>query len=104
MRDFLTGMVFALAGGGISGLLLAGRRQLRGERLQGRRAGLGTAVACVLLALLLALRGAWGMASAACTLGAGACALLGGLSGKPVPAAWFAAALLLASLVVLLAC
>jgi hypothetical protein len=97
-------MVFALAGGGVFGLLLAGRRQLRGERLQGRRAGLWTAVACGVLAVLLALRGAWGMAAGACAGGAGACALLGGLSGKPVPAAWFAAALLLSSVVVLLAC
>jgi hypothetical protein len=97
-------MVFALAGGGIWRLLLAGRRQLRGERLQGRRAGLWTAAACACLALLLALRDAWGLAAAASALAAGACALLGGLSGKPVPAAWFAAALLLASLVVLLAC
>lgn len=97
-------MVVALAGGGIVRLLLAGRRQLRGELLQGRRAGLWTAAVCACLAVLLALRGGWGIAGGAAALGAGACALLGGLAGKPVPAAWFAAALLLASLAVLLAC
>ena len=104
MRDFLTGLAFALAGGGIWLLLLAGRRQLRGERLQGRGPGLWTAAACLLLGVLLAMPGGWGTAAAGAALGAGACALLGGLSGKPVPAAWFAAGLLLASLAVLLAC
>ena len=97
-------MVGALAGGGVVRLLLAGRRQLRGELLQGRRAGLWTSAACACLAVLLALSGGWGIAAGAAALGAGACALLGGLSGKPVPAAWFAAGLLLASLVVRLAC
>jgi hypothetical protein len=104
VRDFLTGLLFALSGGGTWLLLRAGRRQLRGERLQGRRPGLGTAAASACLAILLGSRGAWGLAAGAAALGAGACALLGGLSGKPLPAAWFAAALLLASLLVLLAC
>ncbi|HET9301096.1 MAG TPA: hypothetical protein VFO11_14190 [Candidatus Polarisedimenticolaceae bacterium] len=104
MRDFLTGLVFALAAGGVWRLLLAGRRQLRGELLQGRRAGLWTAVACAVLAVLLAQERGWGIAAGAGALGAGACALLGGLSGKPVPADWFAASLLLASIAILLAC
>ena len=97
-------MAFALAGGGTWRLLVAGRRQLRGNPMQGRRAGLWTAAACAFLAVLVALRGGWGMAAGAAALGAGASALLGGLSGKPVPAAWFAAALLVASVLVLLAC
>ena len=99
MQHVLTGAAFFLAGWGIFRLLAAGRRQLRGEIPAGRRAGLGTAAACALLALVVGLR-----AAAAAALGAGICALLGGLSGKPVPAAWFAAALLLASLALLLAC
>ena len=97
-------MAFALAVGGTWRLLLAGRRQLRGDRMQGRRPGLWTAAACAPLALLLSLRGGFGFAAGAAALGAGASALLGGLSGKPVPAAWFAAALLVASVLVLLAC
>ena len=104
MLDFLTGLALALAGGGTWRLIRAGQRQLRGERMQGRRAGLWTAAACAPLALLLSLRGGMGFAAGAAALGAGVCALLGGLSGKPVPAAWFAAALLLASVLVRLAC
>jgi hypothetical protein len=104
VHDVLTGAAFFLAGWGIFRLLAAGRRQLRGEIPAGRRAGLGTAAACAFLALVLSARGVAGMATAAAALGAGICALLGGLSGKPVPAAWFAGALLLASLTLLLAC
>ena len=104
MLDFLTGAAFALAGWGAFRLLAAGRRQLQGEIPAGRRAGLGAAAACTALAVVLAARGVPGMAAAAAALGTAACALLGGLSGKPVPAAWFAVALLLASLGLLLAC
>lgn len=104
MQDFLTGLAFTLAAGGIWRLLLAGRRQLRGERPAARRAGLGTVAACVFLATVLAFRGLPGIAAGLAAAAAGACALLGGLSGKPVPAAWFAAALLLAAGLVLLAC
>ena len=104
MQDFLTGLAFTLAAGGTWRLLLAGRRQLRGERPEGRRSGLWTAAACVFLAVVLAFRGLAGMAAGLAAAGAGVCALLGGLSGKPVPAAWFAAALLIAAGLVLLAC
>jgi hypothetical protein len=102
--DFLTGLAFAFAGWGAFRLLAAGRRQLRGEPPAARRAGLGTAGACAALTGVLALHGIPGLAAAAAAAGAGVCAILGGLSGKPVPAAWFTAALLLASVALLLAC
>jgi hypothetical protein len=102
--DFLTGLAFAFAAWGAFRLLAAGRRQLRGEPPASRRAGLGTAAACALATGLLASHGLPGLGAAAAAAVAGVCAILGGLSGKPVPAAWFASALLLASVALHLAC
>jgi predicted membrane metal-binding protein len=81
-------------------MLRAGRFMLQGRteeaRARGRRAGFLAAAGGGALSVALALAGF--VVPFLFALAAGAAALLGGLSGKPVPAAWFAAALLALSL------
>ena len=112
MRGFLAGVALAWAVLAVWAMLRAGRRQLEGRleeaRAQGRKAGLSTAAACTLFAVMLASPSGPALAACCGALGAGVCGLLGGLSGKPVPAAWLGAALLglglLASLALLRSC
>jgi hypothetical protein len=108
VHALLAGLASALAAWGTWRLLAAGRRLLEGRleeaRAQARGAAFGTAAACAVLSLLLVRHGRAGIMAAGAALAAGACALLGGLSGKPVPAAWFSAALLVASFALLAAC
>jgi len=103
---FLSRLLFLAMGCGL--VLRAGRLEAAGELEQSRRgaraggfvAALGSLVAAAGAASLPAASGRERGIAAACFLASGAAALLAGLSGKPRPTGWAAAALAAAGVVV----